>query len=251
MGNQDIIRQNFGPRAANYRTSSVHGNPADLERMTRLLHLSEEARVLDVATGGGHTAVQLAPWVKQVVATDITVEMLAQAQELARQNRRENIEFRLEDVHSMNLADNSFDAVVSRFAIHHFADVNRALQEMCRVLKPGGKLYILDCSVADGEESEELYNKIELLRDSSHVCSYSPRQWKAILSSLPLQMMQMDFLTARYELPDWFDRMDTPEAKRREIFALLEQSSSKFKELYPYDESWLTAYRIEILAKRF
>lgn len=251
MGNQDIIKQNFGPRAANYRKSSVHGNPIDLERMTRLLNLSPEEMVLDVATGGGHTAVQLAPWAKKVVATDITKEMLAQAQKLAWQNNIENIEFKLEDVHNMNLADNSFDVVVSRFAVHHFADVNRSLQEMCRVLKPGGKLYILDCSVADGDESEEVYNKIELLRDSSHVCSYSPRQWKAILSPLALEIMQINFLADKYELPDWFDRMDTPDFKRREIFTVLNQSSDKFQEQYPYDESSISTYRVEILAKKF
>lgn len=250
MGNQDQVKQNFGPRAANYQNSSVHGNPADLERMIRLIRPSLEDSGLDVATGGGHTAIQLAPLVKQVTAIDITKEMLAQAEKSAQEKRLDNIEFRIEDVHNMNFADHSFDIVVSRFAVHHFAEVHKALREMCRVLKPGGKLYILDCSVVDGDESEYVYNKIEQLRDNSHVCSYSPREWKEMLSHLPLEVRQIDFFADQYVLPDWFDRMETPDHKRQEILAVLDGSSDLFRDQYPYNRDYITTYRIEILATK-
>lgn len=60
MGNQNQVRKNFGQRAADYRLSSTHGDLADLERMINLIKPAPGATALDVATGGGHTAIALA-----------------------------------------------------------------------------------------------------------------------------------------------------------------------------------------------
>ncbi|MDR3584315.1 MAG: methyltransferase domain-containing protein, partial [Desulfosporosinus sp.] len=158
---------------------------------------------LDVATGGGHTAISLAKYVNQVVAIDITPEMLAEAKVASSQEEISNITFRTEDVHCLNIPDNQFDIVASRFAVHHFSDVNRALGEMYRVLKPSGTFYILDCSVFDGEEPEREINRIELLRDSSHKCSYSPRLWYQLLKELPLTIDHTSLIKEQYELPRW------------------------------------------------
>ena len=79
MGNQSEIKKNFGKRAAKYRKSATHGNPDDLLRMIKLLKPQPDAIALDVATGGGHTAVALAKHVQTVIAIDITPEMLAEA----------------------------------------------------------------------------------------------------------------------------------------------------------------------------
>jgi len=77
VSNQSEVRKNFGQRASNYRLSTTHGNPVDLERMDNLLKPHPDAIALDVATGGGHTAIALASCVNKVVAIDITPEMLA------------------------------------------------------------------------------------------------------------------------------------------------------------------------------
>lgn len=67
--------------------------------------------------------------------------------ELANTKGVNNIEFMPMDVHRVTFSDESFDVVASRFAAHHFADIRTALTEMTRVLKTGGTMYILDCSV--------------------------------------------------------------------------------------------------------
>ena len=74
MGNQNEVRKNFGRRASDYRLSSTHGNRADLERMINLIKPFSDASALDIATGGGHTAIALTKCVNQVVAIDITPE---------------------------------------------------------------------------------------------------------------------------------------------------------------------------------
>lgn len=250
MGNQIEVKKNFGPRATNYRLSSTHGNPVDLKRMIDRINPSSGAAALDVATGGGHTALALAKCVKGVVAIDITPEMLAEAKIAAREENINNIAFQVEDVHHLNFKDNQFDIVASRFAIHHFSDVKMALKEMCRVLKPGGKLYILDCSVFDGDESEEKMNQIELLRDSSHQFSYSPRLWFQLLEELPLTVLVTDLFQEKYELPQWFDRMGTDERHREEVFRILNSLTEGCKQKYPFGKDYITTYRFEIIADK-
>lgn len=250
MGNESEIQKNFGRRAAAYRHSSTHGNPEDLDRMIRLLKPSAEAVALDVATGGGHTAIKLAEHMKKVIAIDITPEMLAEAKGAALHKGLTNLEYRLANVHDLTAFECQFDIVCSRFAPHHFYNIELALKEICRVLKPGGNLYILDCSTADGEEPEKAMNLVELLRDSSHRFSYSPRLWKRLLAELPLRIEHSAIYKEKYELPEWFDRMKTEPGKRQEIFQILNHLSTGCKSCYPFDESYITTYRYEILAKK-
>ncbi len=248
MGNQSEVRKNFGLRASNYRLSTTHGNPVDLERMVNLLQPHPGAIALDVATGGGHTAIALAKCVNKVVAIDITPEMLAEAEVASKQSDINNIVFQMQDVHNLNFSDGQFDIVVSRFAAHHFFNVKKAIREMCRVLRPGGKFYVLDCSVVDGDETEEEINRIELLRDSSHQCLYSPRQWNHVLEGLPLIIQLTVFIKENYELPQWFDRIGTNYSNRQEIFRILKNLSEASKVFYPYGDNYITTYRYEILA---
>jgi len=250
MGNQNEIRKNFGQRASDYRYSSDHSNPVDLERMINLINPSPDDSALDVATGGGHTALALAGCVRKVTAVDITREMLAEAEDMSRQKGVSNIEFRIGDAHELNFPDDQFDIVASRFAAHHFFEIKKALREMCRVLKPGGKFYILDCSVVDGDESEQEFNRIELLRDSSHQCSYSPRLWKQFLDDLPLIVQHTALYKEQYRLPQYFARMGTSQSTQQEIFRILNSLSADCKSYYPFGEDYITTYRFEILASK-
>jgi len=250
LDNQREIRKNFGKRASKYRKSTTHGNQEDLLRMLKLLKPLPDTVALDVATGGGHTAVALAKYVQKVIAIDITPEMLEEAAIHAAKNCVTNIEFQISDVHNLPFATGQFDLVTSRFAPHHFYDIKTALQEMCRVLKPGGLLYILDCSVYDGAETEREINRIEYLRDNSHICSYSPRQWQELLQKLPLKLLQTSFIQTRYVLPDWFERMEVEQSTRQEVFKVLDSLSAEAKALYPYDANYITTYRFEFVAAK-
>jgi len=248
MGNEQEVQRNFGQRAASYRQSRTHGNKADLERMLKLLAPDKNAVALDVATGGGHTACALAPHVKSVTAIDITPEMLREAAAYAGALGLKNISFQACDVHDMPFAEGQFDLVACRLAAHHFYDINKALQEMCRVLKKGGKLYILDCSVCDGEEAEREINRMEKIRDSSHHCSYSPRQWLALLGELPLELWKHRLLKLQYDLPEWFDRMGAGQRQQEEVFRILRNLSPACREQYPFGEDFIATYRFECVA---
>ena len=103
-------------------------------------------RVLDVGTGTGVVALLAAARVApeaRVVGIDISEEMLATAREkAARLPQADRIELRRVDVQGLDLADASFDAVVSLFAIQHLPDPAAAFTQMHRVLRPGGRLAV-------------------------------------------------------------------------------------------------------------
>jgi len=108
-------------------------------------HLPRGA-LLDAGCGPGHLAIAIAgkfPGVK-VTGLDNNAYMLAAA--LRNQSRWSagNVVFRSGDVHELPCDDGSFDFVVSTLSLHHWRDARRALAEVFRVLKPGGRLLLMD-----------------------------------------------------------------------------------------------------------
>jgi SAM-dependent methyltransferase len=99
-------------------------------------------RVLDVASGTGEPAISIATQLEgtgEVIATDISAEPLKIAEGRARQRGLTNIRFQAADAHQLPFPDASFDRVTSRLGLMFFADLPKALREIHRVLKPGGR----------------------------------------------------------------------------------------------------------------
>ena len=103
-------------------------------------------QVLDVACGTGEPAISMALLMKgtgRVLGTDISTEPLKIAEQRARERSLGNARFQQADVHSLPFANASFDRVTCRLGIMFFSDLPRALGEMHRVLKPGGRATLL------------------------------------------------------------------------------------------------------------
>jgi ubiquinone/menaquinone biosynthesis C-methylase UbiE len=171
----------FAQRAAFYATSAVHRDKVVLDRLVELAHVQPAERVLDVATGTGHTAFAFAAHVREVIATDVTPEMLIEGGRLKDEGGIINVEFQLADAHDLPFEDESFDIVTCRRAAHHFVDVGKALREMRRVLRPGGRLVIDDRSVPEDDFLDATLNRLDWLHDHSHVRQYRPSEWRSML----------------------------------------------------------------------
>lgn len=122
------------------------------EKMLEMAGISPGHRVLDVAAGAGEQSITAAKIVGSngyVLATDISSNILDFAQQMAKKAGMNNIETQVMDGENLTLPDESFDAVISRVGLIYFPDQQRALREMLRVLKPGGKVAAIVYSTPD------------------------------------------------------------------------------------------------------
>src|SRR3972149_3472006 len=142
--NPTLVQQSFGPNAEKYARSAVFAEGESLNRLLEVVNLQPDWIALDVATGGGHTALAAAKHVRQVIATDITPQMLLAAERMIRNSGVSNVSFREADAQNLPFADGEFDLVTCRIAPHHFPDVAKFVRERARVVKSGGAVAVID-----------------------------------------------------------------------------------------------------------
>lgn len=216
------VQARFGAAAQSYVTAAVFARGDDLRRLVELARARGDERVLDVATGGGHTALAFAPHVREVVATDLTLPMIEAASVHARGQGVANVYFARADAEDLPFAGASFDLVTTRIAPHHFPDPERYVHEVARVLRPGG-LFLLDDNMApEDHELDAFMNRFERWRDPSHVRAYTLREWRDWSERAGLRVEHVEPLTRkRYDFADWTARMRMPDAERDALEAWL------------------------------
>src|SRR5260370_21389648 len=139
------VQDYFGSTAESYVASFAHRTGDDLQRLIELGEWGPQLQALDVATGGGHTALAVAPYVAQVTVTDLTPRMLEKAREYLLAQGVRNAVFQVADAEHLPFAPATFNRVTVRMAHHHFPDVARFVHEVARVLKPRGIFLLVDC----------------------------------------------------------------------------------------------------------
>lgn len=138
-----LIRLGWEEVATEYAKdrSGIFGRLA--ERLLDLLQPMPGSRLLDVGTGSGVVALQAAArlgpkgW---VIGCDIAAAMVSLAARTAAEQGADNVIFCQMDAERLDFPDDSFDTVSCAFSLFQFPDMDRALAEMGRVLKPGGRL---------------------------------------------------------------------------------------------------------------
>jgi SAM-dependent methyltransferase len=171
-------------RADAYRQSPGHASGDDLDQLVEWCEPSEETKILDVATGGGHVARRLREHGAIVVTLDPSPGM------------RPDVIAGAED---LPFDDASFDVVVTRIAPHHFTDVRSAVAEFARV---ANRFVVIEDTLYSSEEHEEA----EKLRDPTHVRSYSEAEWRDMLDAVGLEVELVDFFEKTHPLEDWLAR---------------------------------------------
>jgi ArsR family transcriptional regulator len=134
----------------------LFGSRADL---VGLLGLLDESWIVgDLGCGTGQLTESLAPFVQSVVAVDDSAAMLAAARR--RLSAMQNVDLRTGRLESLPIEDGSLDAALLFLVLHYVPEPEEAIREACRVLKPGGRLLIVDMMPHDRED---------LLQEMGHV----------------------------------------------------------------------------------
>jgi ubiquinone/menaquinone biosynthesis C-methylase UbiE len=220
-----LSQERFGKLAQRYVTSESHAKGPELDCLVEISRPQPHWVVLDVATGGGHTALKFAPLVAQVIATDITVKMLEKAEAFVTGEGIENVVFELVDAENLPFVEGSFDLVTCRIAPHHFGNCPRFVQESARVLKAGGLLVVQDHVVPEDEQAARHVNAFERLRDPSHNRAYAENEWVSMLRAAGLEAERVEQIIKRHEFMPWAERQDcTPEVIAR-LVDMVERAS--------------------------
>ena len=187
----------WSERADAYREAVEQREGEDLDRIVEWCAGARTA--LDVATGGGHVARRLRDAGLSVVTVDPAPGMRADVL-----SRAEHLPF----------ADESFDAVVTRIAPHHFDDVAAAVQEMARVSRD---LVIVEDTLFRSDAVEEA----ERLRDPTHVRSYTEEEWRSFFAMADVELEVVERYEKRRPVERWLARTGTSEEDAARVRRLL------------------------------
>jgi ubiquinone/menaquinone biosynthesis C-methylase UbiE len=240
--NKQRVKDHFGRSADAYATSSVHAKGGSLIRLLELVDLDPSWKVLDIATGGGHMALAVAPLVDQVVASDLTYQMLQVARRLAAERKIRNFHPAGADAERLPFPSGSFDLVTCRIAAHHFPDIPAFISESNRVLANRGILAVVD-NVVPGDyrnrreakllqETGRYINAFGKLRDPSHVRTLSPNEWKENMYQQGLRILHNESSEKQLDFDSWTERMNVVAEDKLRLKVMLQQAPSGVKEYF-------------------
>jgi SAM-dependent methyltransferase len=232
----EFVVRHYASRAGAYVASAVHSAGADLDEIEAFVRGHAEARVLDLGCGGGHVSYRVAPHVREVVACDLTPDMLAQVKATAAARGLANVRVQHGAAEQIPFGNAAFDIVLSRYSAHHWRDLEAGLGEARRVLKPGGLALFADAVAPADPLLDTHLQAIELLRDPSHVRNYSASEWLAALGRAGFQATGMTTRKLPLEFSSWKQRAQTTEVCAAAIRELQAHASAGVRDHFAIGE---------------
>jgi len=182
-GGTDVVRDEREIARQNEETWDSRAKTYDAffrftqRRLVSLLPLGDNPCLLDLGCGTGWTLRYAANrWQGEFYGVDISSKMIERAQ--AKSRSYGNLHFYKSRVEELPFDDDFFDVVISSYAFHHFSNPEKALREANRVLKPKGKLYILDMTANNA--FTRLVDRFARKLEAAHVKSYSTKEFQAL-----------------------------------------------------------------------
>ena len=158
---KDHLRNYFDELAGRFGKNYVPGRSwKALSEM--LLRLLPPLIIADIGAGEGTMALLLSQSAERVIAVDSSSKMVEYGQSLVERNGIANLEYRLGDMEELPIADGAVDMVLMHQSLHHALHPARALAEAWRILRPGGRIALLDLLRHDFEAARELYADVWL-----------------------------------------------------------------------------------------
>jgi ubiquinone/menaquinone biosynthesis C-methylase UbiE len=161
--------------------------------------LTDEMIVLDVACGAAHASEPIAPHVRQIVGVDLTPALLRLGAQRLRDAGIANVLLQEANAESLPFLDESFDLVFCRASLHHFEHPERAIAEMVRVCRVGGRVVLMDLIVPAAEVREQ-FDHVHRLLDPSHMRAYTEPELAELLPGGIDALVYADTTTMRFPI---------------------------------------------------
>ncbi|MCW6169280.1 MAG: methyltransferase domain-containing protein [Thermoplasmatales archaeon] len=224
----------FSKNVDYYTKSKSHRSGEDLSMLLEALNVSGDSVGLDLATGTGNTAIEIAKIARMVYGLDGTQEMLDSAIKSAYNLGLSNIEFVLGSVEHLPFGNETFDLVSCRRAAHHFKDKSMFLDEVRRVLKVGGKFGLVDF-VRPENDTLNLFNRIETMRDPSHVAALRFSEWDDMVKNHGFKVLESQLVRRSIPFGEWLSPVSVDSEAGIGIQKLLRSVSASELEIINFD----------------
>ncbi len=205
------IKEEFKRQAETLSVAPVFTDSGVLEQIHAAIKPTMKMNLLDLGCGPGIVTAAMAQDVREVVAYDLTPEMLDQARKRCREAGLKNARFELGSAEHLPFEDETFDCVVTRLTIHHFLDPRRVMDEVVRVTRQGGKVVVADVVSSEDDEEATLHNALETLRDPTHVRMFSPGDLLEMVRSAGLRIASASTWEMKRDYEEWIRITNAPE----------------------------------------
>jgi ubiquinone/menaquinone biosynthesis C-methylase UbiE len=206
------IRSEFTHQVDSFACNPVAVSAQTLDILVDLVPSDPAAEWLEVACGPGAISRALAGKVGQVSGVDLTPAMVEKARAEAAAAGIDNVEFSVGDAAALQLKDASFDGAVNRFSFHHIPAPQRVLEEMARVVRPGGLVVVSDLLTDEDAEAQAWHQEIERLRDPSHWATPTAARLRAMGEAAGLELEEERLAPVELDYEDWLARGSGGEA---------------------------------------
>ena len=228
------VQAQFGGIAEAYVQSPGHAAGEDLNLLLRWGRARGPARVLDIATGGGHTALAFAGFTPIVVATDLTPAMVRAARQFIAGQGVAGVHFAAADVDALPFRDESFGVVTCRIAAHHFPALLPAVRQIARVLRRGGSFLVEDILGHDDDEMAAFILEVERRRDPSHVRAFRALEWTAFLRAVGLTVMDEAVMDKVRPWEEWTSRARMSPEARADLDRVVLEAPARCREAFRF-----------------
>jgi ubiquinone/menaquinone biosynthesis C-methylase UbiE len=184
-----LVREQFTRTAEVFGDYAVAHRVTEAERLARMVLAGPNDRAVDLACGPGTLALRFARHVRWICGLDLTPAILARTRRNAIKDGLANLVCVLGDAQALPFGEGSLDIAVTSYSLHHISDPSRVLNEMARVVKPGGRVGVLDIVVPEDPRVRELNHRIEFVRDHSHARSLARSDFDRILGTAGLRVI--------------------------------------------------------------
>lgn len=215
------VRSAFTDQVESFASAGVANADDVLDEIVALAGPAPDQRWIEAACGPGIIARRLARHVAAVEGIDLTPAMVAKATADATAAGILDVSFGVGDICALDRPDDHYDGAVTRFSVHHLPVPRRMFAELARVVRPGGRIVVVDHVADDDADALVWSQSIERLRDPSHWTCHTVTGLRSLGTDAGLRLVTEKIRPVEIDFEDWLVRGGVDAPTRTNIEDLL------------------------------